>query len=208
MSPPSHSPPSREELESRLKSLEEQARLTHDILDMAATLGDFQTSINKLHTPDMLLEETARRIRSLSPFAGMAFWLVDETSSDFVLRSCQPPEFGALVERETARAIENGYFAVAVRENRPIVVYSHDGRHRLIYHVLATTSRTRGMCLCLMPREEPNVPGLVLSLVTIILKSCANAIESFELYSLLRDGGSIPPASPALPHPGDPPAKD
>lgn len=190
--PPSAAPaPSREELEKRLRALEEQARFTHDILDLAATLGDFQTSINKLHTPDMLLAETSRRIDSLTRFAGTAFWLVDEHTSDFALARCTPPEYQSMVERETQAAIEKGFFAVALRENRPIVIYSQEGEMRLVYHVLATSSRTRGMFLGFMPRGEANVPSLILSLVTIILKSCANALESFELYSLLRQGARL-----------------
>lgn len=191
--PPSSSGavPSREELERRLRALEEQARLTHDILDLAATLGDFQTSINKLHTPDMLLAETASRIATLTHFAGMAFWLVDEHTSDFTLSQCTPPEYQPMVERETQAAIEHGFFAVALRENRPIVIYSQEGHMRLVYHVLATSSRTRGMFLGFMPRSDPNVPGLILSLTTIILKNCANALESFELYSLLRQGARL-----------------
>ncbi len=184
--------PSREELEARLRALEEQAHFTHDILDMAATLGDFQTSINKLHSPDKLFEETSARIASLAPFAGMAFWRVDEPSSDFTLSRCIPEEYRSMVERESQRAIENGFFAVALRENRPIVIYSQDGNTRLVFHVLATSSRTRGMFMGFMPKSDPNVPSLVLSLITIILKSCANAIESFELYTLLREGKTLP----------------
>ncbi|GAB7078546.1 hypothetical protein [Megalodesulfovibrio paquesii] len=189
--------PTREELEQRLRALEEQARFTHDILELAATLGDFQTSINKLHTPDMLLEETASRIATLTNFTGMAFWLVDEPTSDFALVYCNPPEYRGMVEHETKIAIEHGFFAVALRENRPIVIYSQEGHMRLVYHVLATSSRTRGMFLGFVPRGEPNVPSLVLSLTTIILKSCANALESFELYSMLRLGERLNPAGPA-----------
>lgn len=183
---------SQEQMEARLRALEEQAHFTNDILDMATSLGDFQTSINKLHSPDKLFEETRERIASLTSFTGMCFWLVDEQTSDFTIARCMPEDYRNMVERETQRAIENGFFAVALRENRPISIYSQDGETRLIFHVLATSSRTRGMFVGFTPRSQSNVPSIVLSLITIILKSCANAIESYELYSLLRQGNCLP----------------
>ncbi len=179
-------------LEQRLRHLEEQARFTLDVLEMASTLGDFQTSINKLHEPTALLEETILRIGELVHFPVSAFYLVDEASSDFVLSLCRPSDFADELETEVRHLIDNGVFSLAVRENRPITVYSRDNRYRLVLHVLATTSRTRGMFVGLMPKGERNLSGILLSLLSIVLKHCANAIESFELYRLVRQGEREP----------------
>jgi len=180
-------PPSREDLESRILSLEEQARFTLDVLEMASELGDFQASINKLHEPTEILRETLGRIGGLISFQCMAFMLVDEHDSDFTLNLCQPEDFRSLVGSEMAHLIDSGIFSLAIRENRPITVYSRDKEHRILLHVLATNARTRGMFIGLMHRKDRNISSIVLSLLTIILKNCANAIESFELYRLLRD---------------------
>lgn len=183
-----YSPSGTHSLEQRLRHLEEQARFTLDVLEMASTLGDFQTSINKLHEPTALLEETIHRIGELIHFSASAFYLVDENSSDFALSFCVPPAFRSQLDTEVQLLIDNGVFALAVRENRPITVYSRDNQYRLVLHVLATTSRTRGMFVGVMSKGERNLSGILMSLLSIVLKHCANAIESFELYRLFRLG--------------------
>ncbi|QJT08652.1 GAF domain-containing protein [Oceanidesulfovibrio marinus] len=173
---------SRRELEDRIRTLEEQARLTLDILEMASSLGDFQTSINKLHEPNQILAETAERISRFVSFHATAFYLVDEDNNDFVLASCEPSIHEEIIRREVSHLIDTGIFAMAIRENRPITVYSQDGNHRLVLHVLATSSRVRGMFIGLTTRTERSISSILLALLSIVLKNCANAIESFELY--------------------------
>jgi hypothetical protein len=177
---------SRQELEERISRLEDQTRFTLDILEMASTLGDFQTSINQLHEPTEILRETSQRVQRFIRFMGTAFYLVDENTSDFRLTVCDPPQHSPVVADEIEHLIDNGIFALALRENRPITVYSRDKKHRLVLHALATSSRTRGMFVGVLSRKDKNVSSLMLSLLTIILKNCANAIESFELYKLFR----------------------
>lgn len=184
---PAHSRLSREDLEARIQVLEEQARFTLDVLEMATTLGDFQTSINKLQEPTGILSETASRVQGFIHFSGSAFYLVNENSSDFHMTLCRPVEFSERIEGEISNLIDSGIFALALRENRPITVYSRDKQHRLVLHALSTNSRTRGMFVGLLHRADRNISSMLLSLLSIILKNCANAIESFELYRLFRE---------------------
>lgn len=177
----------RDRLEQRVKHLERQARLTYDILEMAATLGDFQTNINKLQEPSEILRETTSRIQGFIPFLVTAYYLVDETTQDFNLALCLPKEQEKQLVEEVSYLIDNGVYALALRENSPIHVHSRTGRQRLVLHSLSTSSRTRGMFVGLLGRSEHTVSGLVLSLLSIILKNCANALESFELYRLFRE---------------------
>lgn len=177
----------RDELEQRIKTLEQQARLTYDILEMASTLGDFQTNINKLQEPTDILRETTKRIQGFIPFQGVSYFLVDERTQDFALTLCQPKELTEYLAGEVDYLIENGVFSLALREHSPIHVHTRCGKQRLVMHSLSTSSRTRGMFVGLLGRTERTVSGLVLSLLSIILKNCANAIESFELYKLFRE---------------------
>jgi hypothetical protein len=71
-------------LEQRLRYMEEINRFTPDALEMAASLGDFQSSINKLRSATVILDETASRIQSLISFEGVSFLLVDEKTHDFL----------------------------------------------------------------------------------------------------------------------------
>ncbi len=177
----------KEELELRIRHLEEQARFIYDILEQAANLGDFQTSINKLTEPGDILLESASRMQGVVQFLCTCFYLVDERTSDFVLNMCLPPEYQAEIQEEVGILIENGIFALALRENRPTMIYSSSKKYRIMLHALSTSSRTRGMFVGLLHKSDRNISGIVLSMLTVILKYCANAIESFELYRLFRE---------------------
>jgi hypothetical protein len=73
-----------EDIEVRLNSLEEINRLTTDTLEMAGSVGDFHSSIDKLQNPVAILEETAPRLKRLIPFQIVCFYLVDELTSDIL----------------------------------------------------------------------------------------------------------------------------
>ncbi len=175
------------DLENRVKYLEEINRLTLDALDQAVLLGDFQTSINKLHSPAVILEETRSRIHSLIPFEAISFYLVDESNSEFYLYKCDPESLEHNFQAEVDRYIEDGSFAWALRERHPIFLYTRDKKKKILLHVMTTASRIRGMFAGLLTRGEMDVPLISLSLVSIILRHSANALESYELYSMIKE---------------------
>jgi signal transduction histidine kinase/ActR/RegA family two-component response regulator len=174
------------QLEARIQYLEGINQLTLDALDQAARLGDFQTSINKLHSPSLILEETRSRIRSLIPFEADAFYMVDESNSEFYLEECAPEEYRSTFLEEIENFIENGTFAWAMRDERPIFVAASDGKKKILLHIMTTSSRVRGMFAGILTHGEMDVPLVSLSLMSIILRYSANALESFELYSMIR----------------------
>lgn len=174
------------ELESRVYYLEHINRLSLDALDQAARLGDFQTSINQMTSPTHILTEAHTRIRSLIPFEAVAFFLVNEENSEFYLSECKPLGFDRFINTEVENAIENGSFAWAIREQRPLFISTMDGTKKLLFHVLTTASRVRGMFVGVLTYGEMDVPLVSLSLMSIILLHSANALESYELYSMIK----------------------
>ncbi|MCP5046352.1 MAG: response regulator [bacterium] len=173
-------------LEERVHYLEEVNRLTLDALDQAVRLGDFQTSINQMDSPDVILEKTRDRIRGLVPFEAVGFYLVDEEDSEFYLQECQPSKGSRYMRAEVEHFIENGTFAWAIREQRPLFVPTTDRKKKILLHVLTTVSRVRGMFVGVLTRGEMDVPLVSLSLMSIILRHSANALESFHLYRIIR----------------------
>ena len=176
----------RDDLESRLEYLEEVNRFTIDALEMAASLGDFQSSLQKLEEPHAILEEMGSRIKRLIPFDVIAFYLVDEATSDFYLGAAQPLDQQKDIRQEVDFLIENGTFAWALRENRAVLVSTSDFRRKLVLHAMTTVSRIRGMFVGISPAEESNIPGVSIALLSIILLNSANALESFELYRMIQ----------------------
>ena len=95
---------------------------------------------------------------TLIPFEATAFYLVDENSSEFYLENCEPGEYTPLLQSEVEKYIDNGTFAWAMREQRPLFLSTGDESKKILLHVMTTSSRTRGMFLGVLARGEMDVP--------------------------------------------------
>jgi PAS domain S-box-containing protein len=174
-------------LEQRIRYLEEVNRFTLDALEMAASLGDFQSSINNLRKTSVILNETRSRIQSLIRLQAVAFFLVSEENSEFNLSYLEPHDFSSYIRHEVEFLIEDGTFAWALREKRPVIVSSRQYDKQLLLHVMATSSRIRGMFIGLLEKDKADIPDISLSLLSIILLNSSNALESNELYKMIRE---------------------
>ena len=174
-------------LEERIQYLEEINCFVLDALEMAASLGDFPTSINKLQEPSVILHETRSRIQRLIQFQALAFFLVDETDNDFFLASCEPEDYNSYVKNEVDFLIDNGTFAWTLREKRSVIVSSKNHKRQIVLHVMATSSRVRGIFIGLLGKGKTNISDMSLSLLSIIILNSSNALESFELYKMIRE---------------------
>jgi len=126
-------------LKERLMQLEEANRFTLDALDAAASLGDFQSTINKLLEPSVILAETRKRICNLIPFQATAFYLVNEETNEFVIRNAQPKNFGAFIKKEVEHLIETGTFAWALGTKSPVTVTTQQFDKKMVLHTMATS---------------------------------------------------------------------
>jgi PAS domain S-box-containing protein len=174
-------------LEQRLRHMEEITRFMPDALEMAASLGDFQSSINKLRSTAVILDETALRIQSLLPFEGVSFLLVDETTHDFLPVFSRPESYSSFLQAEVDFLIDKGIFSWILQERRPVMISSENASKKLILHVMATSSRVRGMFIGCLDKQINNISDIFRSLISIILLNSSNALESFELYKTIRE---------------------
>ena len=174
-------------LNERILYLEEINRQTSDALITAASLGDFQKSIINLENQDDILKETRSRVLQLITFQITSFFLVDEETSEFYLHDNEPEAHSQYIQDEVDALIENGTFAWVIRERRPVIVSSKNFEKRLVLHALSTASRTRGMFIGVLEGDEKDIPYTSLSLLSIVLLNSSNAIESFELYNMIKE---------------------
>jgi PAS domain S-box-containing protein len=173
-------------LEERVRYLEDVNRFTLDALEMTASLGDFQPSVNKLQDASLILKETGSRVRSLIPLKAVAFYLVNEDNNEFVISKVDPPECKAYIEEEVGFFIDDGIFAWTLREKRPVIVSSKRYDCRFLLHVMTTSSRIRGMFVGMLENGGDGIPDVSLSMLSIILLNSSNALESRELYNMVR----------------------
>ena len=171
----------------RIDYLEENRRFIQNVLETALSLGDFQENINKGYGPEHVLREADKRINRLIPFEANAHYVVDQVKSDFSLSVCNEGHLRAYIKDEVNHMIDKGYFAWAIREKRGVLISSSDHSRRFVLHVIATYSRIRGMFIGLLPDKNHKIPDTSLTLLSIILLNTANALESLEFYSLLRN---------------------
>ena len=175
------------EFKQRVEYLEQANKLYLDALELALTFGDFQESINKYQDPQLIVSETIARVEKLIDFDVQSIFLMREEDSNFQLAECIPREMTDQVQQEFEILIDEGVMAMAINDKKPVMLPSRDNEYQFLIHVLATCSRVRGMFVGMIKSEEANIPEVLLSLLSILLNSSANTLESYELYSIIRE---------------------
>ncbi|HOV86155.1 MAG TPA: ATP-binding protein [Syntrophobacteraceae bacterium] len=173
--------------QERVNHLEELNRFTLDALEMAASVGDFQPNITRLEDISVILRETKARILRLIQFQAVAFFMVEPDSNDFTLACVEPEEFRSYVQEQVDHLIENGTFSWSLMEKRPVILTSKNQQKQIILHVMATSSRIRGMFVGVMEKDKMDIPDISLYLLSIVLLNSSNAIETFQLYNMIRE---------------------
>ena len=173
------------DLQERLAHLEDVNRYRMQALDMIRNLSDFQNSVNRLEDPGVILKTCREQVSRLISVKAVAFYLIDEASSDFRLSDCHPQAARSAIEADLDRFIDDATFSRAVIEKIPVTASTPDFRTHYLFHVLATVSRVRGMFVAVLPGRARQVPEAVFELLSILMTHCANALESYELYQWL-----------------------
>jgi signal transduction histidine kinase/CheY-like chemotaxis protein len=180
-----NSPPSA--LEARVKYLEEVNRWILDSLDMVASLGELQSSLIYEHNASTILAAARSHLKRLMSFRAMAFLMVEDSGSDFVLTTCQPVSDREKIEKEVNLQIAEGTFASALNLNRVVIVPAKHFGKTLVFHVLSTRSSVIGMFIGVLDEEGLDITEVSKSLLSILMFNIASAIESSALYQKIKD---------------------
>ncbi|PIE61965.1 MAG: hypothetical protein CSA29_00580 [Desulfobacterales bacterium] len=178
-------------IQARLDYLEEANRTRFQALDMIRDLGGIHESLSRLEDSGTIIDICRTQIKKLIPVKTIAFYMVDESNSDFQMERCIPKGDRTMVKKEMEEFIKDGTFSRAVLEKGPVIAGSKDFSCQFLFHVLATTSRVRGMCVAILEGETRNVPDASLELFSILMTHCANALESHALYSHLTSANEM-----------------
>jgi signal transduction histidine kinase len=174
-------------IDSRLKYLEEERRFISSCLEEALSLGDFQEEVRREAEPAQIVSECESRIRGIIEFDTRAIYLVNESTMDLDLWLCSPMQSSLAMEKQIHFMVFGGFVAWAVRECRGITVPSKDRSHEIMLHVIATNARIRGLFVGILPPGGSLCNDISLQLLSIILRSTANALESVEYCRTIRD---------------------
>ncbi|NDY55284.1 EAL domain-containing protein [Desulfovibrio sulfodismutans] len=177
-------PDDAELLARRLSHLEAVYNSTLDALSKAAALGDFHIGLTTVDSPVPILEETERKARGLVRLTAVAFHLVDEATGQFYPALQSPPQAADTMAALMDTLVEDRSIAWCLSRKKPVIKAT--GGHRLILHPMATTARIRGFFLGMLDQEPSSIPETTLAFLSIVMQYAAGALESFELYRLIR----------------------
>lgn len=170
----------------RLLYLEESNLRYVAILDMLASSGDFQADLSRAEQPAAIFRATLAQIRRLLPFRWMGC-LESRDDGSFELAACEPADCRETLLAEIDARIMDGTFAWALNRTQAIMAPAVAGEQTLLLHVVATRSQIRGMFVGLLPGNGAAVDAPSLNALSIVLYTCAYALESTTLHGMLRD---------------------
>jgi PAS domain S-box-containing protein len=174
------------QLEEELQFQSEQRKLALNALDMTADLVHFDTRLKKTSQPRDILEQAVVKLRQLIGFKALGFYLIQEEDASFEQALCEPKTWSPVLEEERSALVQDRTFAWALNRNRPVLISATSIPATLLLHPIATPSRTRGMFVGVLEQDTRDIYDFSYSLLTMVLLSCANFLESFELYSHFR----------------------
>ncbi len=172
---------------ARIEYLENLAKWHLFSLELLASLGELHHSASQNRDPEKIFRIANEHLLKIIKFDAMAFFLVDEPDAEFLIKYVQPLEYEKVIQEEVNCRINDGSFAWAVNQNRPVAVKSVDGKQSLILHVLSTKRRVRGMFAGLISDIPNRLEETIQYTLSIILQNTANALESMALYNLFQE---------------------
>ena len=148
-----------------------------ELLEILSSLGS-SLSLNS-GEPAQIVRTLRIHIRQLLPLRIGAFFLVDPETAEFRIEDCSPAEERERVQHAVDQTIDEGTFAWALRQNRPL--FTRVGENTLVLHSIATRSRCLGMFVGLARDARLHENDIGIRLLTIILGQGAYALENATL---------------------------
>ncbi len=175
-----------EKKDVRIGYLEKLARSNLYELGLLASLGELQHPAILAGDTSRILKLCEEHLKQLMGFKVISFFMVRDDDSEFALTTVEPVEEEFRIKNEVRELIENGSFAWAVNQFRPVVVASSGYGKSLILHVLGTKSRVRGMFAGVL-EEDRTTNESELYPLSIILQNTSYALEGAALNKMISD---------------------
>ncbi|MEI6208254.1 MAG: ATP-binding protein [Desulfuromonadales bacterium] len=176
---------SQEFLEERVSYLEESNRRYMSILEMLASSSEFQGDLSRAKDGEGIFRATVSQLRRLFSFRSMGFF-DSQPDGGFELLVADPAGAYDTLQTLVEARMMDGTFAWALNRNQAVLVPTDRGE-TLLLQVVATQSRIRGMFACTLPGSSTAMDVAALNALSIVLYTCAYALESTVLYGMLRD---------------------
>ena len=172
-------------LQERISYLEESSQRYISILEMLASSSEYQGDLSRAKDGGGIFRATVSQLRRLFPFRSIGFLDCDPDGS-FELLVVDPDVAHVSLQTLVEKRMMDGTFAWALNRNQAVLVPTEAGE-TLLLQVVATQSRVRGMFVGTLQGNSATLDAASLNALSIVLYSCAYALESTILYGMLRD---------------------
>jgi len=177
----------RKKKDVRIGYLEKLARSNLYELGLLASLEEHQHPATLAGDTTLVLKLCTEHLKKLMDFQVISFFMVRAGDSEFCLTETDPESEESRIQKEIREQIENGSFAWAVNQNRPVVVKSSEYGKSLIFHVLGTKSEVRGMFAGVLKKVDGEINESALYPLSIILQNTSHALERAALNKMISD---------------------
>ncbi|MBW4056784.1 MAG: response regulator [Proteobacteria bacterium] len=152
---------------------------------MLASSSEFQGDLSRAKDGEGIYKATASQLMRLFSFQSMGF-LDSQPDGSFELLVADPAEAHDTLQTLIDARVMDGTFAWALNRNQAVLVPTERGE-TLLLQVVATQSRIRGMFAGTLSGSSVALDAASLNALSIVLYTCAYALESTILYAMLRD---------------------
>ncbi|MDD2856492.1 MAG: ATP-binding protein, partial [Desulfuromonadaceae bacterium] len=171
--------------QERVTYLEETNQRLLSILEMLASSSEFQGDLSRAKDGVGIFRATILQLKRLFTFKSMGFF-ENEDDGSFELVVTEPVAEMTNLEALVETRMIDGTFAWALNRNQAVLVPTENGE-TLLLQVVATQSRIRGMFAATILGSSAAMDAPSLNALSIVLYTCAYAMESTTLYGMLRD---------------------
>lgn len=152
-----------------------------------ASLNKFLANLKQEMDIDLILKECCQNLNELFKFKVTALMLVDESDQSFILSYAEPKTQTALVQAEFDYQVEQGIFAWALSQTKPVIEETQDKKNTVILHSLYSRSRIRGMFIGITDQYDIQNQNNSLDTLSVILLITSNILENNELYQCINE---------------------
>jgi diguanylate cyclase (GGDEF)-like protein len=159
-----------------------------ELIEKMERLGQFQDRIDFPSTVKEIWDAFLADVRNLIEIEVGALFLVDENTSEFVLKYAAPQNQAKLCRKEIDLQIECGIFSWIINRRQPALIpgLAFDKEKSIVMLPLSTVKRTLGVVLILTPIQESYITQEKMKLLTILTKECSLVMENSLLYARLK----------------------
>lgn len=168
----------------RIEHFETLNRRDADALNILHEINCILSTTENNQDRELVFSSLKDYFNRLLEFEFVAFFYADNEDSSFSLA-----DYSKDIDLETIldlekNVVDNGEFAWAISQNRPVLVDHTDPGKAVLLHALSTKTRVRGMFMAVMSKTHLPTSSC-LNLLSTFCQSAAHLLESIDLYAMV-----------------------